>query len=137
MIILSTLSHGVSCVSLITGMVQVMDGGQSYQSLSIILLCMVMAIFLNGTVVVCLILILRVPKCTAEPHAAGVVVKRSTAGIVGVSFEDSLLSTLLGFCGTLWVVSSAFRNTAFSSDTLECRDQSLGSLLSVFLSFPP
>lgn len=51
---------------------------------------------------------------------------------VGVSSEDSLLSTLPGSCVTLWVVSSAFRNAAFSSDTLVCLLQSAGSVCFLF-----
>lgn len=53
---------------------------------------------------------------------------------VGVSFEDSSLYPLCRLsCVTVWVVSSAFRSTAFSSDLLECLVQSVGSLFSVCL----
>ena len=134
---LSPLSRGVSCVSVGTGfMMQAVGGGvrlhQSQPNQSHLSVVHSGTFYLEWHLSSSPPLI---PECTARLHNDGVVVRHSTAGslMFGVSFEDSLLCTLLGSCGALWVVSSAFRCTAFSSDTLQCLDQSLGSSLSVCL----
>ena len=143
-IFLSTLSHDVSCVSLVTG-----DGAgyrwrgavftdhsntnriQSY--LRVVCSDGYYLEWLSIAPCSSLILIL---ECTTWLQDDCAVVKRSTAGTVCWGVNWGLLAQYLlcwVSCVTLWVVSSAFRNTAFSSDTLECRIQSAGSLLSVCL----
>lgn len=52
---------------------------------------------------------------------------------VGVSSEDSLLSTQPASCVTLWLVSSAFHHSDWSSNMLENLVQIVGSLLNVWL----